>query len=534
MPSGVVIVDDDAIMRMSMRMMIEWESEGFPLLGEAQNGEEALELIRNEQPQIVITDMKMPVMDGVGLIRNLRQLPSTPAVVVLSSYDDYELVRESMKLGAADYLLKTDLSADKLLQALHSLQEDVTDTSTSVNLEALRNHLMKNIISRFFLSDEDLYRQLQQCGISFSNEPVWCLALKTDISMEYMEYEDEYQTIRISLINIAEEISQDDMEAFCAEGFTGEFYILGTIRDKDRPTETQLVQLTERLTKMLEQYLDLTVSVGISNGAKTVQGLFDACRQARLAARRAALEGHVIGRFDQGIYKSQDAGFSYNYSVPAYTLELDHAIMSANVTMLHTIMDQVHASICAPHIPITVRCQMATDVLINIRESLQRHGLEDDVPAVTEQQRFDELIHIRNVDGFASWLDILEATLCDGLSAGNKNSSSAEVQRAREFIDLHYAEELTLPILAEQLHLTPGYLSTLMKRELGMTFSEYVLHVRMEHARKLLEQGSLHIYEVAARVGYKNQYYFNKLFKRTCGISPGKYSRKMNQKEGLQ
>ncbi|MGM9677567.1 MAG: helix-turn-helix domain-containing protein [Butyricicoccus sp.] len=533
MPSGVIIVDDDAVMRMSLRMMIDWTVEGFPLLGEAENGEQALSLIRREQPDIVITDMKMPVLDGVSLIRRLQKLPYIPVVVALSSYDDYELVRESMRLGAVDYILKMDLSAEKLLQVLHSLRKEPSDNHDAVYVDALRAHLMKNIISRFFLSDEDLWQQMQQAEVSFLGENVWCLALKADISMEHAECEEEYQTIRLSLINIVEEIAQDDMDAFCAEGFTGEFYILGTVRNTEQSEEIQIHQTAERLAKMLELYLDLAVSVGISRGTKTVQGLFTACRQARLAARLATLEGRSVAVFEQNACTLPDAGAAHHYTVLNYMPELDHAILMGNTDMIHDIMKQIHISVCAPHTP-AVRYQMAVDLLIHIRESLQRHGLENDIPAVTDQQRFNELAHIRNVSGFANWLDILEATLCDGLSEAGRHRSSLEVQHAQQFIDAHYAEELTLPALAEQLHLTPGYLSTLMKRELGMTFSEYVLHVRMEHAKELLEQENLRIYEVAIRVGYSNQYYFNKLFKRTYGISPGQYSRRMNRGEETQ
>lgn len=112
-----------------------------------------------------------------------------------------------------------------------------------------------------------------------------------------------------------------------------------------------------------------------------------------------------------------------------------------------------------------------------------------------------------------------------------KRENRKESILAQDYIEQHFAENVTLSALAEHLNLTSGYLSTLMKRDLGMTFSEYVLHVRMEHARRLLKQGRLHVYEVAECVGYSNQYYFNMLFKRTFGITPGQYSRSKGKKE---
>lgn len=118
---GIVVVDDDAVMRLGMKTLIPWEDTEFDLLGEAENGREALELIQKCRPSIVITDMKMPIMNGVELIRALREQNQPPMILALSSYDDYELVRQAMRLGTADYLLKMDLSPEMLLQTLRSI-----------------------------------------------------------------------------------------------------------------------------------------------------------------------------------------------------------------------------------------------------------------------------------------------------------------------------------------------------------------------------------------------------------------------------
>ncbi|MDO4174924.1 MAG: response regulator [Eubacteriales bacterium] len=532
MTYGVIIVDDDAVMRMSLRMMIDWESEGFLLLGEAENGLEAQKLMQEVRPAIVITDMKMPVMNGVDFIRTLEHMPHKPSVVVLSSYDDYELVRESMKLGAVDYLLKTDLSAEKLLQTLRPLRKQPSDGKNTVHLDALRANLIKNIISRFFLSDHDLAMQLQQASVVFHGEPVWCLVLKANASMEQIRNEEEYRTICVSLIHIAEEIAQDYMDAFCAEGFTGEFYLLGTLHLSDAQAQQRIQNMAERLAKMLEQYLDILVSIGISCGKKTVQGLFDACRQAQLAARRAALEKQTFFMmYPHG--ESQGHSAETHYHILDDTCQLDQAILRSDIAMIHTSMQKLQHTILAAPVTVFEQQQMAADLLIHICESLRQSHQKKKVPAVTAAQRLDELSQINQPKVLQDWMEVLEATLCDGLASASTNKRNTDVTRAQAYIDIHYAEDITLPALAKQLEITPGYLSTLMKRELGMTFSEYVLHVRMEHAKQLLEQEDLHIYEVATRVGYNNQYYFNSLFKRVFGVSPGQYSKKFSQRKVL-
>ena len=220
-------------MRLGLKTLISWEDTEFTLLGEAANGQEALKIIQTCKPEIVITDMKMPVMDGVELIRFLRKQNHPPKMLALSSYDDYELVREAMRLGTVDYLLKMDLSPEMLLQALRSLTEtSAKPQETGVQLNALRTQLVKNIISRFFVSDRDLLEQMQQVGVTFKREPVWVTVLRPDshTALDDEREEEQYRTISLSMINIAEEIAQDCLDGFCVEGYDGAFYILGSLR----------------------------------------------------------------------------------------------------------------------------------------------------------------------------------------------------------------------------------------------------------------------------------------------------------------
>ena len=410
---GVVIVDDDAVMRLGFKTLVPWDSTEFDLLGEAANGRDALTLIHSSSPDIVITDMKMPVMDGIELIRTLQTQSNPPAILALSSYDDYELVRQAMRLGTVDYLLKMDLSPEVVLQALRN----ITATSerpkeTGVKLNALRTQLVKNIISRFFVSDRDLQEQLRQAGVLFDSEPVWTMVLGSDLHATVDEdegdEEEQYRTICLSMINIAEEITQDCLNGFCVEGYDGAFYILGTMRESCQAPERHLLRLGERLSKMIEQYLDVIVHVGIASGGLNVDGLFHACRYARIASRVAHRQ---------------------NVSAMIY---------------------------------------------------------QEDMKTVQK----------------------------DASPSGNI------ILQAKDYIDQHYSEKIVLSELATSLGITPNYLSSLMKRQLGMTFSEYIMSVRMEQASKLLSTNNLRINEVAAKVGYENLFYFSKLFKRFYGLSP--------------
>lgn len=143
----VLIVDDEALVRVGLKSMINWESYGFELIGEASDGRIALEMAKNTPPDILITDLKMPVLDGLELIRRVKKDYPNCKVIVLSSYDDFSLVREAMKLGAADYLLKLEVEPAQLINTLRGLKDDIVQErhyrqETQTNLGVLRRDFL--------------------------------------------------------------------------------------------------------------------------------------------------------------------------------------------------------------------------------------------------------------------------------------------------------------------------------------------------------------------------------------------------------
>jgi len=278
--------------------------------------------------------------------------------------------------------------------------------------------------------------------------------------------------------NIAEEIVGDELTAFCAEGYTGEFFILGVC---DRLyDETRCMQQTaDRLVLMLNQYLDLHVSIGISRGIYTIQGIFQACKSARLASKMAIWE-------QKDCLFAEQAKISITESSMAYIPQLNQAIQTSNCELFKRVMQGMKTFICVQNHSLEEQKNLSSELLMNLQESIRKSGWKKDLSAVMEDKRFQELKEVSSSQKLSDWLDVLIATVCNGMKETAKRENRKESIMAQDYIEQHFAENITLSALAEHLNLTPGYLSTLMKRDLGMTFSEYVLHVRMEHARRLL------------------------------------------------
>lgn len=230
----ILIVDDDATVRIGLKTLIAWEQYGYRLVGEAANGQQAIEIVHREQPHIIITDMKMPVMDGLTLIKTLKNEEGfSVAFLVLSSYDDFELVKGAMKLGAVDYFLKLELDVHMLLSCLDEVRKTITSADSSCENEtvggvsALQSKVIRNIISNYFFTEEEMIKQLKQSGIHLDTDSMYCLFIKINNILIFEEStEEEYYTLNYGIINVITEISNDCFDAYCVEGKTGEFYVI--------------------------------------------------------------------------------------------------------------------------------------------------------------------------------------------------------------------------------------------------------------------------------------------------------------------
>ena len=154
----ILIVDDDATVRIGLKTLIAWEQYGYRLVGEAANGQQAIEIVHREQPHIIITDMKMPVMDGLTLIKTLKNEEGfSVAFLVLSSYDDFELVKGAMKLGAVDYFLKLELDVHMLLSCLDEVRKTITSADSSCENETVGgvSALQSNILALIDVAPKD-------------------------------------------------------------------------------------------------------------------------------------------------------------------------------------------------------------------------------------------------------------------------------------------------------------------------------------------------------------------------------------------
>lgn len=492
----ILIADDDTMVRIGLKTVINWEENGFVLVGEAANGLEAMQLVQEKKPDIVITDIKMPGMDGIELIRQLRQQSTPPEILVLSSYDEFELVKQALKLGARDYLLKLNLNPEELLHSLRAIAAENAAASPLFSGDdeksraLLRQNFLWDVVSNYYMNGQQLEQSMRELEIHLEGRPVYCMVIKVGEVYRFEEATaEEIQTLRISVVNITEEIVSDVCCGYCFSGRTGEFDVLLTA-PVPAPDEAVL-RLAKRLRKMLHEYLELSCTVLVGSSMQPGgAGIKEAFWRANAAVSQrfyASHDGVLLWRQDM----EQTRQDSYSLSgVRAIALEL----------------------------------------LYIVQEHFERNELPIRTVLTNSCRSYEELLHMETLGEVIAWLDALRQDLSDFLLRESEKGGAKIVGMAQDWIAAHYREAASLQEAARAVSLNPSYFSTLLKKFTGKSYTELLMEYRIERAKELLLLTDAKVYRVGQMVGYEDKFYFSRIFKRVTGMTPVEF--KNQRREG--
>ncbi len=393
---SIAIVDDDIIMLGKIARYLEKECDDCVVCAKCLNGSSALAAVREYSPELMILDMDMPDMTGTEVIRTLFDEKALPSTLVLSNYDNYEFVREAMKYGAYDYLLKHQLTKETLLEKITELRKE----------SAQKEH------------KENLYHQIK--GVALSR-------MLTDLFLEQVD-EDKSKEIEKLLID-------GDMEM-------GRKYVCTCLRIKDSDSSTDSSAAAGR-KKIIR---------GILSVADTVYG---------------AIGNGVVCHMGHGefavlhTYQGDKESGEIEKEVEAYT---------------HTLISNVKK-------------------LLGIELYYAMSDVSKEI-----------------MDSYQSAMEKLEEQNLDGLSEYVKDTLA--------YIDKQFDKDISLETVAKEIHVSPSYLSRLFKREMNMSFTEYLNSYRIKIARQYIEEGNHNLYEISEKTGFNSYNYFLKVYKEYTGLRP--------------
>jgi len=529
----VLIVDDEAIVRVGLKSMIDWQAHGFELVGEARDGRGALEMIAAYRPDVVITDLRMPVLDGLELLRAINQRQYQCRVVVLSSYDDFELVREAMKLGAVDYLLKLEVEPEQLIKVLEAFRSDISEEQVAASRKAQIDDAIKSslgAVRQAFLKElicgvphlDQVWETVERLSIELNPAHMHCLALWVGHGPEFFKRSPQEISSRLTaIISVCDEVIGDDNIGYSFSNTEQEFVILLS-QKRDSAPIAKIVRDCGRLAAMLEQYLGVSVTIGVSEKLASWQEIPQGYAQAAacLNYRFCRELGQII------LWKQVESRppLQESCSILPYRSRLENAFTHRQLEALRDCLAEIERDLAERYLTPDAACGAAVELYSVLCETIDRDHLSVEQVLRTSRVSYQELLHLPNYHGLTSWLQKLQNDLLTFVQE-SEGDSPWIIAEAKRFIHDHYDQEISLGEVAARVGITPSYLSTLFKEHMGIAYSDYLTNLRIAKAKELLQNTSYRVYEISRMVGYPNHYYFNRLFKKAVGMTPLDYRR---------
>ena len=510
----VLIADDEPLVRIGVKSSIDWEKLGLVLVGEAENGKETLELIERYSPDIILLDIGMPVMSGIQVLQAMKAKGIRAQTLVLSCHNEIDYVKQAIKLGAFDYVLKLSLKSEDLEQHILEMKEQIKkDQSLSFQdfRESAASYLFKifNYLSvRPEEKDQEPIAELQ--AVLAAQDFHLILA-----DIDRMD-SGKFNTCK----NILCEISQTTLKSTIRWYYGSPCYHQIVILCFD--ISPQLLQtLVTRLSAALTSYTNLPFAIGVSTAFHGEEKLTEALRQADSALSQQFY-------CDKSTFWASEA-FPYQ-DAPLIRMETETAIyhsiemgdMESARLLIHQILEEAE-KYHRLH-PSVLKSNMIEITNLFVKH-LKIHGMalgdiSDDYSCL-----FQRILQCKQISQLRLLYDRFIDDYGEKISEIKKSRNREEIQKAWKFIAEHYKEPITLSDIAGYVNMSKNYFSYLFKKETGESYIHSLNRIRIEEAKQLFQTGNYKVYEVAEMVGYNNTNYFNEIFKRLTGQNPNSFKK---------
>lgn len=530
----MMIVDDEPVCRHGISTNINWAAHGIVIVAEAENGREALEKALELEPDIVVTDIKMPVMNGIEFARELLARRPDTAVIILSAYAEFNFAREALALKIEDYLLRP-FGADELLQRVLATRDQIIEKREQLAVEncrdnifnenflLLRSRFLQEIMHKKSFSPEDMASRCETLGICFKGPVLRLAVIDIDIyNSETSAFGAEgLQEMLCGILNIAE-------ESFSGELSGSAFYCgrkqVAVIISAEISNDIQIEEACRSIAKAINRYMQLTVTVSFGCAAysrKELPASYEsACRALKakvylpkgsvinyksVSGKSSELQYHASQQTEQKLLAALK-----NCDFPAFSTlfgELTQNLRSGGYSF------ESVKSFCSYLVSKAIA--LWEDMGVSITSELSKTD-NDYSRTILNLEFFDELF-----DGYMYKLFSLFEQL---VTQGKRNTGAGIIKIAIEYAKVHYMENISLEDVASASYISASYLSRMFTKETGETFTNWLNRYRIEKAKLIIQSDpEVKTYEVADMVGFNDYKYFSYIFKRFAGCLPRSY-----------
>ena len=532
----VMIVDDEPLILAGIASLLDWNEYGCEISGKAANGQQALKLMEEQKPDIVITDIKMPGMDGIGFMKAVKERGWDDVIfILLTNLEEFSLARQALSLGAVEYLVKMELTEEKLADSLKLAMErremkrkaEAAGTAVTVSREeAVRGYIEKLLTDGGTFSGGASSGNASEASAQNQGEGYDSCLRRPVLAIISFNYgyegfssdftrEDQKKVISFAE-NIIEQMVKGYFDHSCLVRRELNSLVLVMSTDGIEDYREQIRSLGEKIISVVKDYFEVSVSVAVSSRKESL-GEFGAL----LYEAMRATNHYFYHSLDPVVFYSEEcetsARHTGSFHIGFLKKDLSQAVALNDSGRLEEILDQV-ACLLREHNPSRQQAVNACANLYFFLSSFFEDGEEPDFPY--EVNIMEKLGRLGTLGQIIQWINWFK----EAVSERRRDTRVDKIaEMVREYVMEHYKERITLGQAAEALNISQGYLSTAFKKQSGESFTNYVSAIKIEKAKELIASHQYMMYEVSDLLGFYTPFYFSKVFKKGTGMSPKEY-----------
>lgn len=502
----IIIIDDEFIIRQGIKYMLDWEKEGFQIVGEAKDGKEGLELIESVKPDIVLLDMVMPILDGMGFSKIVQERYPDVQFIILSGHDKFEYVKTVLLNGAVDYILKPTMNPKDLLQALHKAVKKIPgmqleksdEISVETQLEKMILGYQKQLENT---KDAEMfpYGNFTLLGINLRQmceNKKESMASVEELIKEYFTKDGTYRAVAVLMKH----------DILC--------YVFNYRLKEEEDLEHDIVACMNRISQIKPKAF--AVRSPMFTNLEDIKTYYDETIVPQLGLKFYYAKCSYI--HSQQLSKEKQERF-------AFEKFSDYLRMGQLQMALDMFLCYVQ-EMCAKKVDEFRVKNVAKNLLYNFFIDAERQGITD---AEFQEKVLNEIDASEDVEAFLQTMERLRDYM-HHLWNSEEGLQTKKIGEMRSYISNHYNENLSLAMLADKFGFSYHYLSYYFNKQAKEGFSEYLNKIRIQKACELLKEETYTISQISGEIGYSDHAYFCRVFKKMVGETPSNYRK--NQRNG--
>lgn len=524
---NILIVDDEPLILAGIISMINWEDYNCRIIGKASNGKQALEKIKELDVDMVITDINMPVMNGIEMIQEMIEVGLDATYILLTNLEDFNLVKKAMSLGVIDYLVKLELTEEILSETVKKAIEKCKKN------RIIKNYNSENQTSRQSKYDytlnffEEIINNNKSVELKYTpnyilNEYKDLLIISVSLNYDYDTIIEDFDIVdkkRIIsyLVNVLNEIVRRFFKRNCIiKGDDNTLMIIVSTYEVDNYI-VSVTNMSEKIITVLNDYFGVSILIAISNKANSIADI-------------EILKKQIINIIDYSFNNKALGIVFYNEDYIDYDeKKISLSSFKRNITLS---LKQNNAAMFIENInkfiDILKKNKLSKTQGVEFCKKILNYiisAYEDEVDKnINYFENFmDKINFMFTIHDITQFLLYISEEVVKYIDKKKVNKSEKIIELVKAYVEENYKEKICLNKVSEDLNISTGYLSSIFKTSTGNNFSDYVSEVKIEKAKELIRTRYYMMYEISDMLGYNNPYYFSKVFKKVTGYTPKEY-----------